>query len=539
MKRLSFRARVFMLVVVVVVATAAATAWLTVRQAVEQAQESAALARQELDHVVNEITRFGLLRGSWQDVAGLVSGLARSMDQRVRVVDDKGATIADSAPSSAQVSVWQTIPIDTRPLIRLSNTEPASMPDEAATILVKYQANLEQGRCWEKLGIPVVLTTLNNGLRGFERPKTAEGGECEKLPLKPGESEYKAAKMRLYQACAPEPQKLCVQQKLAKELEGSTPPPVQVLIGTVDQPQRTEIELAPALIAAGLVALIALVSSLLISRRVLRPIASLAAAARRVGDGDLTERVPERGHDELAQLSGSFNRMADSLQRSREQQHNMISDIAHELRTPLANVRNYVEALDDGVFEPGPDLYQSLREEVLLQQRLVDDLQDLALAESGSLELHFSQVDLIELANACRAAHASAAMVRGVRIEVTGLVPVFTTADPVRLRQVIGNLLANALHATPRGGQISLRVHAENDWAVVEVADTGHGIAPAHASRVFDRFWRADAARSRDTGGRGLGLAIARELVTAQGGVIELVETSTQGTVFAIRLPLV
>lgn len=226
--------------------------------------------------------------------------------------------------------------------------------------------------------------------------------------------------------------------------------------------------------------------------------------------------------------------MAESLQRSKRQQHNMIADIAHELRTPIANIRGYLEAVQDGVLPADDELFRSLHEEALLQQRLIADLQELALAESGDLVYYPSRVDLAELLHSARNAHAAAT---GVRIDVDAPQPVLVTVDPDRFRQVIGNLLTNAVRATQPGGSVVLSTHTYGDEAVITVADTGTGISAQDLPHVFDRFWRADAARRRGTGGRGLGLAITKEIVTAHGGTITAASTEGVGSTFTVRLP--
>jgi len=230
--------------------------------------------------------------------------------------------------------------------------------------------------------------------------------------------------------------------------------------------------------------------------------------------------------------------MADSLQRGEERQRRLVADVAHELRTPLANLRGYLEALKDGVIPPGAEVFASLHEEAMLQQRIVDDLQELALAEAGALAYHRTRTDLTELLETCRTAHRTAADTAGVALRVLANGPVVVPADPDRLRQVIGNLLSNALRATPSGGSVTLSASGPTDgWATVAVQDTGAGIAVTDLPHVFDRFWRADPARGRTTGGSGLGLAIARQIVTDHGGHITADSHPGSGTTLTITLP--
>jgi two-component system sensor histidine kinase BaeS len=290
-----------------------------------------------------------------------------------------------------------------------------------------------------------------------------------------------------------------------------------------------------------IVAVAAVAGALLLSRRVLRPISALTAASLRLGEGDLSQRVPVVGHDELAGLARSFNRMASSLHRSEEQQRRLVGDVAHELRTPLANLRGYLEALKDGVIQPRPEVFASLHEEALLQQRIVDDLQDLALAEAGQLVYHRTRVDLTELVETCRAAHMPAAEAAGISLQIWVGTPTWVDGDPDRLRQVFGNLLTNALRVTKARGTVTLSVtrgDTTDPTATVRVVDTSGGIAAEDLPHVFDRFWRADAARGRVTGGSGLGLAIVSQILTDHGGSITVDSSLGQGSVFTVTLPL-
>ncbi|GAA3500543.1 hypothetical protein GCM10019016_076490 [Streptomyces prasinosporus] len=328
----------------------------------------------------------------------------------------------------------------------------------------------------------------------------------------------------------------CLQRVFNERTASVAPPRLEVRLGVRDESPPT-LAAAPTVAVATGVALAAVLGALLLSRAVLRPVRAMTLAAKGLGEGDLERRVPVSGRDEIAQLGGAFNRMADSLQAGEERQRRLIGDIAHELRTPLANLRGYLEALRDGVVEPTPDLLASLHEEAMLQQRIVDDLQDLALAEAGALTYHPTEVDLRELLETGRTAHRAQAEAAGVALELEAPRPVFVTADPDRLRQVVGNLVGNALRATPAGGSVTLALIPRGELAVVEVRDTGKGIAAKDLPHLFDRFWRADASRGRATGGSGLGLSIARQIVTDHRGTIEVRSTLGTGTTFTVVLP--
>jgi two-component system sensor histidine kinase BaeS len=297
----------------------------------------------------------------------------------------------------------------------------------------------------------------------------------------------------------------------------------------------------PRTVGTVLAVLLATVAvTLLAGRRLARPIHALTAAVQRMEAGDRSARVPMKGRrqDEVGRLAHAFNAMAVSMEENERQRQAMVSDIAHELRNPLTNVRGYLEGVQDGLVPVDDALIASLLEESTLLGRLVDDLQDLALADAGRLHLHPEPLDAAEVVEQVAAAHRAAATVAGITItaEVDG--PLRIDGDPGRLRQALGNLVGNALRYTPAGGSVTLSASAADGQATIVVADTGTGIAAEHLPHVFDRFYRADASRSRETGGSGLGLAITRHLVEAHGGTIEAQSVDGAGSTFTIRLPL-
>ena len=300
----------------------------------------------------------------------------------------------------------------------------------------------------------------------------------------------------------------------------------------------------PRTVGTVLAVLLATVAvTLLAGRRLARPIHALTAAVQRMEAGDRTARVPMKGRrqDEVGRLAHAFNAMAVSMEENERQRQAMVSDIAHELRNPLTNVRGYLEGAQDGLVPLDDALIASLLEESTLLSRLVDDLQDLALADAGRLHLHPEPLDVADLVEQVTAAHRAAAAVAGVSMTADVSGPLRIKGDPGRLRQALGNLVGNALRYTPAGGQVTLSASADDEGtgrAVITVADTGSGIAGEHLPHIFERFYRADASRSRETGGSGLGLAITRYLVEAHGGMIEAQSTEGSGSTFTIRLPL-
>ena len=285
--------------------------------------------------------------------------------------------------------------------------------------------------------------------------------------------------------------------------------------------------------------LAAILLTLLLSRRILAPVEALTSAVRQMTKGDLSQKVEVRSRDEIGELAEAFNTMADGLARLEQLRRNMVADVAHELRTPLSNVRGYLEALRDGVMEPTPATLDLLHAEALLLSHLVDDLQDLALAEAGQLSLNRQVVDLGQLAARAIEAVQPQTQAKGItlRLDVLEDLPP-VRIDPQRIGQVLGNLLGNALTHTPSGGEITVTATTKGPVVEVSVSDTGEGIPLEHLPRVFERFYRVDKSRSRAVGGTGLGLAIAKQLVEAHGGQISVESEVGQGTRFTFTLPV-
>lgn len=293
------------------------------------------------------------------------------------------------------------------------------------------------------------------------------------------------------------------------------------------------------LIGALMAGAIAGLVTLVLSQRIVRPIERLTAAARRMERGDLTGRVSVRSDDEIGQLASAFNAMADGLARLEQLRRKMVGDVAHELRTPLTNIRGYLEAARDGLVTPDTALVDNLYEEVMLLNRLVDDLQELALVEAGQLPLECRPVDVGEVARLATEAIRPQAEARGLELSLdlpSNLPPV--AADPHRIGQVLRNLLNNALEFTPDGGQVTLTARLDGTWVCLEVGDNGPGIAPEQLPFVFERFYRADPSRARATGGAGLGLAIVKQLVEAHGGRVWVKSTPGTGAWFGFTLPV-
>lgn len=285
--------------------------------------------------------------------------------------------------------------------------------------------------------------------------------------------------------------------------------------------------------------LLAFLLSWYFANRISHPISELTEATRSIADGEYGKKVEVHGADEVEELGTAFNALSESLERNERLRKNMIADISHELRNPLAAQRGNLEALEDGVIQLNPEVLDVLIKNNHLLSRLVEDLRQLALVDAGQVELNIMPVDA---AVALRAAAASLEREFGekrVALEVDAAADLpAALADQLRLSQVLGNLLRNALQYTPDGGTVTLGAKAAGDEVAFTVADTGPGIAAEELPNVFERFYRTDKSRARDTGGSGLGLSIAKGLVEAQGGRIGVESEPGRGAVFTFTLPL-
>ncbi|MGH2544172.1 MAG: sensor histidine kinase, partial [Ardenticatenaceae bacterium] len=291
--------------------------------------------------------------------------------------------------------------------------------------------------------------------------------------------------------------------------------------------------------------LAALILGIRIVRGVALPLTDILAAIDAVAAGDLGVRVPERGRGEMSRLAHSFNRMIAELERAEQQRRNLTADVAHELRTPLHIIQGNLEGILDHVYQPTPGHIEATLEETRLLARLVEDLRTLSLAESGELPLQREPVEVGELLQDTATSWSGEAESKGIVLRVaesgasaSSAPPLVVYGDVQRLDQVLGNLVANALRHTPRGGAVTLASTATEGGVSISIADSGEGIAPERLPFIFDRFWRGDHARTHTSGaGSGLGLSIASQLIRAHGGEITVASEPGQGTTFTIWLP--
>jgi signal transduction histidine kinase len=299
------------------------------------------------------------------------------------------------------------------------------------------------------------------------------------------------------------------------------------------------VESALTLIAIGSV--LGIAAGVWMSRRMTAPLDDLAAGAAQVGAGDLAYRVTPRGSDEMIGLAQAFNHMAADLQEAEQLRQHMLADVAHELRTPLTVLQGNLRAILDDVYPLDKAEIASLYDQTRHLHRLVNDLHELAQAEAGQLPLTRHPVDVTALVADAVELFAPLAEAQVVTLTAAPAGRVLVVqADRARLMQVLQNLLTNALRHTPAGGAITVTVRAVGTQVELAVQDSGEGISAEHLPYVFDRFYRADAARDRDAGGAGLGLAIVRALVETHGGSVRVACAGPgRGSTFVVALPAV
>jgi two-component system, OmpR family, sensor histidine kinase BaeS len=601
----SLRARLLLATVAIAVAAVSATAWLTSRSTESSVRGDFERSLQVDGSIYNTLASYAATHRDWSDVEDEVRELADRTDRRIALTTRRGEPIVDSA----RLDGGGGAPLPDRPMAMVDPANPLLMYDEfmsgsigsgldeVDTIIEPEPTYvLTDDEMAERLALARAGSACMDAA-GVRNDVRVHDGDAPEIVYDDADD----AAAAVYDRCVDERRLFAPGAAEAADIEASAQELARCLdrravrfstatdeYGTpmieVDEADSeasvayADCEIAvmarrtadPALLflgsgeraglarltagggrtlaAAGAVALLAVAVTVLVSRRMLRPVAALTTAARRMEAGDLAPRVDVRGDDELAGLARSFNAMADAVATNEEQRRRLVNDVAHELRTPLANIRGYVEAAQDGVTPTDDRLLASLHEDAVLLQRLVDDLQTLALAEAGTLTLHRSAVDLAAVARQVTVAHALKAELADVGLDLVvdsgpdgdgsdGDGNLTVDADPDRLRQALGNLVTNAVRYSSAGDRVTVRVRRDGPDAVAEVADTGPGIAPDDLPHVFDRFWRADSSRARETGGSGLGLAISSQLIEAHGGAVTAFSELGEGSVFTIRLP--
>jgi signal transduction histidine kinase len=291
-------------------------------------------------------------------------------------------------------------------------------------------------------------------------------------------------------------------------------------------------------VAAVLSILAAVILTAIYSRRTLKPIQELTSAAEKISRGELDQEVRVKSRDEVGKLASAFNSMAEDLKEQERLRKNMVSDVAHELRSPLTKTHGYLEAIKEGRMEAKPRVIDSLYKNSELLKKLVDDLHDLARAEAGKLDLEKQPILLRDIVKRAIESVRVKLEEKGIDLKVDSGEDALLDVDPDRVHQVFQNLIDNAVIHVEEGGHIRITTELEDGYVRVSVSDDGEGIPEKDLPHIFNRFYRVDSSRSRSSGGTGLGLTIAKELVEAHGGEIEVSSERGQGATFSFTLPL-
>lgn len=291
------------------------------------------------------------------------------------------------------------------------------------------------------------------------------------------------------------------------------------------------------IIGASTVTLVALIAMLL-SRLLVNPLKRIAAATHHLARGDYNTRIPVASRDEIGGLSEDFNRLAQALEKNEQLRRTFMADVSHELRTPLAVLRGELEAIEDGIRQMTPQTLASLQSEVATLNKLVSDLYDLSLSDVGALNYRMTDVDVGDLLRLTLDAFQERLAARELRVEVRIDDPgPIILGDERRLQQLFNNLLENSTRYTDTGGTLRIECRTIEDTVAIDVQDSGPGVAPPILPHLFERFFRAETSRNRDSGGAGLGLAICRNIVEAHAGTIAASAAPLGGLLIGIRLP--
>ena len=294
-----------------------------------------------------------------------------------------------------------------------------------------------------------------------------------------------------------------------------------------------------AMIFAALIALIiAMVMGAIFARTIAAPVKKITNAAKALKEGDYSARTGMTGSDEIARLGNMFDLMADSVVSNRKLERRLVTDVAHELRTPLMAIQSTVEAMIDGVFKPDAERLETLNSEVQRLSRLVDALLKLSRLESRTKPIEQKKVDLTEMLSSVVQTHQAYIHDAGLNLEFEYDPHVYVFGDADLLRQATANLISNAVRYTPEGGTITIMARKGDLMGQIVVKDTGIGLTPEEAKLVFQRFWRADSGRARATGGLGIGLSVVKEIVEQHNGWVRVEGRPNEGACFTMYIPL-
>ncbi|MGC4853329.1 HAMP domain-containing sensor histidine kinase [Micromonospora sp. DT4] len=593
--------RLLTLAVLIAVGSIAATAWLAVRTTTGAIRQEQGQALADDARIYDTLIGYAAAHPSWDGVDATLRPLAEQVGRRITLTTEAGTPVADSAPQAGPLPTKPSATIDALAVdTTLAPGSPAAVdaaridPRAAGPYLLpaNERRTLRDRADQAVLCLRVrarIAAVAEEGATGRPRIATpgtdlSDSATCgplrEELAAQTATERKALAQLNaLVNTClarrkiapvnvdldwtwttrsAPAPNtrrdvtevdqdqsravNACMGTSRKEQLLPYVAPAATLFVSDPGGRPTTTFDLSRAnqariVAVAGLVLLVTVGVTVLAGVRLTRPLHALTGAAQRMRDGDGAARVRVTGRDEIARLAEAFNDMSERRERLEQLRRAMVSDIAHELRTPVTTIRGWLEAAEDGVAPMDRRLVSSLLEEATLLQHVIADLQDLAEADAGALRLHPETVYLADLLGQVAEAYRVQADRAGVALSLRVDTDPQVYADPVRLRQAVGNLVGNAVRHTPAGGSVTISAGTADGQVTIAVADTGSGISAEHLPRVFDRFWRAERSRSRQTGGSGLGLAIVRKLVKAHQGTVKVESQPTKGSTFTVHLP--
>ncbi|MEV7627777.1 HAMP domain-containing sensor histidine kinase [Actinoplanes sp. NPDC089786] len=546
--------------ILVAICAVVGTAWLAVETTTQAIRQEQGRSLADDQHVYDVLTGFAATHRGWEGVAPVLDGLARRTGQRITLLTADRQPIADTHPGPSPTDRRPTATID--PLVgpdpravgpyRLAKDERAIMRKWADGVLGCMRNNGVRGEAVEEptgqlvvrprpatvgdvaaescggVRFPNLIRTESRALDDLGRRITRCMGADPPITIGPGFVTKEISSPKL---------DACVMSARRAQLRPYVAPPALLYVGDPVAPGEPEVfslsgdNVGRIAWVTGVVLALTVAFTVVAGLRLVRPLRALAAAA------GAREPMPVARRDEIGHLSMVLNDLSERRDRSEQQRKAMISDIAHELRSPMTNIRSWLEAAEDGVTPTDGQLLALLLDETSQLSRILDDLRDLAAADAGTLRIHPEPFRLGDVLGVAADAHRGTAEAGRVRLTTSFDPREPVVADPVRMRQVVGNLLSNAVRHTPPGGTVALRAGVTGPALLIEVSDTGTGIAPDDLPHIFDRFWRADRSRGRNTGGSGLGLAIVRDLAEAHGGTVEAVSALDAGTTVTVRVP--
>lgn len=527
-RRTGLRRRLLLVVLPVAAISVILTAIVVQQITKDQLQDQVSADLDEVAFIHTALNEEAAIAATWRDAEPIAVDLATEFDVRIVLIDIDGKTLLDTA----ELIDGESRPLPTQSAGYIDPSFAAFDLDLPAEFEESLQAEEDYERCLADLDIDdsvfddvAILEDYllsESDLELLDRVDQCwELAFSEFLDIDPASQsgDFAAPSFGL------EPALLFL---------GEPGPPSDVLDASIDY------RMVLSIVTIGAIAILATYAA---SRPILAPISALTKAADQVASGGRPEPVTVTGGGELSALAEAFNSMGSTLRYEEEARRQLTTDIAHELRSPLQNIRGTLEAAQDGVRELDRELVDSVHEEALFLQHLVDDLQILALADAAKLHLDHDIVDLGDLISSVARSQSDRAVEQGIVIQYSQSEPGLAVAgDRIRLRQVLTNLIDNALRHTPPGGRVDIDIvrtqpTLETERVQISVRDTGEGIAEEFLPHVFERFTRADPSRTRGTGGSGVGLAICQKLIEAHQGTISATSHIGVGTTFVIDLP--